>query len=283
MNVRGWIGRVAIALFTVGALLWVARLNRQAPPVATIVVAVANRAVAPYTLLTMDMLAAGQPMREVEARNQGAYPLEGATGLMTTAPLAPGDVITTDRALPATDVRFIRDLRLEIVSFAAGVDRLVGGRVRPGHRINIYGTGRDRQNRRFTELIERAALVVQVSAAGQAVMESAAVPDLTTGEVRRPAGAREPGVTMVTVALLPTRVLHLVDALSSRRLDPWVTLAAIGQADIAPVATEGLPTPPVFQVPVDPGFAATVTTTPVAIGSLGAGGTSRTPSAPDVR
>lgn len=280
MNVRVWAGRLAVAVLAAGAIFYAASLNRPPAPAPTIVVAVANQAIRPYTLITTDMLAAGQPMREVDARNLGAYPIEGTVGLMATAPLAPGDVVTTQRALPATDVRFIRDLRLEIVSFAAGVDRLVGGRVRPGHRINIYGTGRDSRNRTFTELIERAALVVQVSASGQAVTDAAAVPDLETGEIHRAPGGRERSVTMVTVALLPTRVLHLVDALSSRKLEPWVTLAAIGQAAAPPMPTDALPTEPLLGGPAERSFAATVEHTPVAVPSLGGGGAWHTPSAP---
>lgn len=275
MHARTWMFRLAIAIFAVGAVWTVLRFGGAPPPVRTMTVAVAQRAVEPYTVLTSDMIAAGPSLTEVEARSRGAFPLDAASGLMSTERLAPGDLITTARALPPADVRFIQDLRLEVVSFAAGLDRLVGGRVRPGHRINIYGTGRDRESRTVTELIERAALVVQVSAAGQAVADVFVAPDPDSGHTQRAPGVRERGVTMVTVALAPPRVLHLIDALSARKLEPWVTLAAAGVP--APTAAAGLPTPqPVLEG--SPEFRATVVTTPVAMPSLGGGG--GTPDAP---
>ncbi|MEO8082942.1 MAG: hypothetical protein ABI780_03910 [Ardenticatenales bacterium] len=244
MNIRTLVFRGAIGLLVIGALLSLASLRRAAPPPPTVTVAVAERSIEPYTILTSAMIGAGATMPQTEAMARGAFPITAVDGLMTTSRLAPGDLITTGRALPAGDVRFIQDLRLEIVSFAAGLDRLVGGRVRPGHRINIYGTGRDARNRTFTELVERAALVVQVSAGGQAVAEAMAVPDLVTGEIHRATEDRGRAVTMITVALAPTRVLHLIDALSARQLEPWVTLAAVGQANIVPLPTDALPTPP---------------------------------------
>lgn len=246
MNVRQWVVRVAVGVFCVGALLSALNLRRapSAPP--TIAVAVAGRAIEPYTIITTEMIAAGAPMLESEARARGAFPLGAVDGLMTTARLAPGDLITTARALPAGDVRFIEDFRLEVVSFAASLDRLVGGRVRPGHRINIYGTGRDAHNRTFTELVERAALVVHVSAGGQVVAEAAAVPDLVTGEVHRGGDDRARNATLITVALAPARALHLIDAFAARHLEPWVTLAAIGQASIVPLPTDVPATPPTW-------------------------------------
>lgn len=276
MNARTGFVRLAIAILAVGAVLTVARIGSAPPPVRTVTVAVAQRAIEPYTILTSEMIAAGPSLTEAEARARGAFPLDAASGLMATDRLAPGDLLTTARALPPAEVRFIVDLRLEVVSFAAGLDRLVGGRVRPGHRINIYGTGRDDQSRTVTELIERAALVVQVSAAGQAVADAFVAPDPVTGHTQRAPGVRERGATMVTVALAPTRVLHLIDALSARKLEPWVTLAAAGVP--APTAATGLPSP----VPVRDGrpeFAATVVTTPFTVPQLGGGGAA-TPDAP---
>lgn len=276
MSARTGFVRLAIALLAVGAVSTVMRLRGAPPPARTVTVAVAQRAVEPYTILTSDMIAAGPLLTVDEARARGAFPLDAASGLMATDRLAPGDLLTTARALPPAEVRFIVDLRLEVVSFAAGLDRLVGGRVRPGHRINIYGTGRDDHSRTVTELIERAALVVGVSAAGQAVADAFLAPDPATGDTRRAPGVRERGATMVTVALAPPRVLHLIDALSARKLEPWVTLAAAGVP--APTAASGLPTP-LPMLDGRPEFWATVVTTPVALPSLGGGGAG-TPDAP---
>ena len=271
MNAPRWILRTGIVAVAVGLALTAAQLRRPSNPPRVVTVAVAQRAIAPYTIVTSDMLAAGPTLAEAEARARGAFPLEAAGGLMTTERLAPGDLITTARALPAADVRFIEDLRLEVVSFAAGVDRLVGGRVRAGHRIHIYGTGRDDRNRTVTELVERAALVVQVNAAGQAVSDAFEAPDPRTGEVRRASGVRERSVTMVTVALAPPRVLHLIDALSARKLEPWVTLAAAGAFASPP--PEAATPEPVRLPPEGVEFAPTVVTTPFAtLSTLGGGG-----------
>lgn len=247
MNVRSIALIAGVGILGIGLLMTLSSMFNKPQVAAPVNVAVAAAAIEPYTIVTQDMLKS-TTLSPTQARDRGAYPVDFVPGKMSTARIAPGDVITTKNALPPEEVRYVKDLNLEIVSFSAGPDKLVGGKLRPGHIVNIYGAGRDDKNRQFTVLIEPRVWVVGVSAGGGPVSQATLQPDPTTGEIKKSGPDRERTATLVTVAVPPDKAFHIIDALGAQKLDPWLTLAANqtpGQLYATPVAanspTAGLP------------------------------------------
>lgn len=247
MNVRSIALIAGVGILGIGLLMTLSSMFNKPQVAAPVNVAVAAAAIEPYTIVTQDMLKS-TTLSPTQARDRGAYPVDFVPGKMSTARIAPGDVITTKNALPPEEVRYVKDLNLEIVSFSAGPDKLVGGKLRPGHIVNIYGAGRDDKNRQFTVLIEPRVWVVGVSAGGGPVSQATLQPDPTTGEIKKSGPDRERTATLVTVAVPPDKAFHIIDALGAQKLDPWLTLAANqtpGQLYATPVAaataTNGLP------------------------------------------
>lgn len=247
MNTRSIALIAGVAILGIGLIMTLSSMFNKPQTAVPVNVAVAASAIEPYTIVTQDMLKS-TTLSPTQARDRGAYPVDAVPGKMTTARIAPGDVMTTRNALPPEEVRYVKDLNLEIVSFSASPEKLVGGKLRPGHIVNVYGSGRDEQNRQFTVLVEPRVWVVGVSAAGGVPSQATLQPDATTGEIKRTGDARERMVTLVTVAVPPDKAFHLIDALGAQKLDPWVTLAANqtpGQLYATPVvaasATAGLP------------------------------------------
>ncbi|MEO8082712.1 MAG: SAF domain-containing protein [Ardenticatenales bacterium] len=247
MNVRSIALIAGVGILGIGLLMTISSMFNKPQVAAPVNVAVAAASIEPYTIVTQDMLKS-TTLTPTQARDRGAYPVDFVPGKMSTARIAPGDVITTKNALPPEEVRYVKDLNLEIVSFSAGPDKLVGGKLRPGHIVNIYGAGRDDKNRQFTVLIEPRVWVVGVSAGGGPVSQATLQPDPITGEIKKSGPDRERTATLVTVAVPPDKAFHIIDALGAQKLDPWLTLAANqtpGQLYATPVAaataTNGLP------------------------------------------
>jgi len=246
MNTRTVVLIGAVALLGVGLLLTIADVLRPKPSEPRVTVALAAQQIEPYTVITQDMVKVGDPMRAREAHSRGAWEWEHVVGKMSTALIAPGTLLTAVEVKPIEDVRFVEDLGLEIVSFQAGTDRVVGGKLRPGHIINLYGFSSGSVEDPSTVLIEPRLWVVGVSSAGQSVTNATPRPDLETGELEIIGGERDRPGTMITVAVLPETAFHIIEALGSQRLSPWVSLAAnqtVSAALATPVvaATPGLP------------------------------------------
>jgi len=243
----------AVALMGVGLLMVLADFLQPPPVVARVPVAVAAMRIEPYSIITQDMIKAGDAMVTTDAFERGAYPLGAVVGLMSTNLIAPGTLLTGVNAKPVEEVRYVQDLGLEVVTFAAGVDRTVGGKLRPGHLINLYGFGRDDQTREnFTALIEPRLWVVGVSANGQPVSLATPQPDIEDGSYREVGRERESPSTLITVAVTPAQAYHIIDMLGAEGLNAWATLAASSLPDIralataVPPAVAAAPTPDVF-------------------------------------
>ncbi|MFN2251399.1 MAG: SAF domain-containing protein [Anaerolineae bacterium] len=256
MNARTIALIAAVAIMGIGAIMIVGDLFSPAESPALTQVAHASQQIEPYTMITQDMIEIGEPIRQRDAAEVAAYPFDAAIGLMTTDQVKPGDTISAANAKPIEEVRYVRDLGLEIVSFTAGVDRTVGGKLRPGHIINLYGYGRDEEGNNFTKLIEPQLWVVAVSAAGQSVSDATPEVNPETG-VYDPGTGRERTASMITVAVEPERAFNLINALGAESLSAWVTLSADQQALGAlatPVPVEPTPT---YGLPVDLSLTAT--------------------------
>jgi hypothetical protein len=252
MNSRTLVLVLAVALLGVGLVMTISEFFKAPPATPTMVPAVAAELIAPYTVITQDMLKVGDEVRASEAFDKGYYPFDQVVGLMSTEQISPGTVIGGVQAKPIDKVRFVDDLGLEIVSFSSGIDRMVGGQLRPGHIINLYGYGRDEEtNTDFTTLIEPRLWVVNVTASGRSVAIETPRPDLQTGEYKAEVGGNTTAGTLITVAVEPERAFHIINALGAEGLQAWATLAANQTVDFSrpatpvasamPPATAGLP------------------------------------------
>ncbi|MCB9176144.1 MAG: hypothetical protein H6648_03220 [Caldilineae bacterium] len=239
MSMRTTMLVAAALLLSTGLLLTLKDLFRPAPDLPRQSVALAAAVIEPYTILSLEMVRAGEPLPAAEARARGAWPVDAVLGKMSTQRITPGSLLTGVNLKPIEAVRFVDEMGLEVVSFAAGVDRLVGGQLRPGHLINLYGYGRDGQSgEAYTRLIEPRLWVVDVSTAGgQAVDLATPRPGLQgEGYAELREGRDRPG-TMVTIAVEPERAYRVIDALGAQGLSAWVTLAASELAQVPPRAT----------------------------------------------
>jgi hypothetical protein len=256
MNARTIALIAAVAIMGIGAIMILGDMfSSDAPPSRT-QVAFAAQQIDPYTVITQDMIRISEPIRQRDAAEVAAYPFDAVVGKMSTDQVKPGDMITAGNAKPIEDVRYVQDLGLEIVTFTAGVDRTVGGKLRPGHIVNLYGFGRDEDSTPFTKLIEPQLWVVAVSSAGEAVSEATPEVNPETGEYE-PGTGRERTASMITVAVEPERAYNLIDALGAQKLSAWVTLSANQQALGAlatPVPAEPTPT---YGLPEDLSLTAT--------------------------
>jgi hypothetical protein len=257
----------ALALTGLGLLMTLADVLRPSPARPMAVLAVAQKQILPYTFIGQDMVAAGDSVPVTTASQQGAWTVTSAVGKMSTALIAPGDVLTSGNVLPAETVRYVIDMGLEIVSFQAAVDKLVGGRIRPGSLVNLYGYGRDAENRPFTTLVQGRMWVVAVTAGGQGINDAARSPDPATGRLTGE-DARRPATTL-TVAVKPDVAYKVVNALGAQSLGPWVTLAANELVSLpGPLAT-AVVTPTPLTMPMPPPLEAT--TGPLGIEPIGWG------------
>lgn len=250
MNTRhvGIVG--AAVLLGLGLVLTVMELGAEPAHEPVMSVAVAAKTISPYTVITQDMIQWGRDLPVREARGEGAYPMHAVIGLMSVDVIAPGTMITGVNAKPVEDVRFAQDMGLEIVSFQVTVDRVVGGEVRPGHLINLYGTGREDKDP-FTILVEPRLWVVQVSSGGRPVTQATPQPDAITGELEYVGAERDIPSTLITVAVPPKKAVHIIHDIGSRHLNPYVTLAANSTWEMPATPEPGLQAAePIGTVPI---------------------------------
>jgi hypothetical protein len=245
MNGRTMVLVGAVALLGIGLVMVVAEVLGAPPAEPRTVTAVSAQQIEPYTVITQDMVATGDALPAREASLRAAWQLDDVVGKMATDLVAPGELLTASNVRPIEDVRFVEDFSLEVVSFQASVDRLVGGHLRPGHVVNVYGFGQDPEsNTPFTTLIEAKVWVVGVSSGGRPVSEATPQVDMASGELIATGAADDRPTTMLTVAVPPENAFHLIDALGAQGLSAWVTLAAnqIAAPTATPLPVAELPT-----------------------------------------
>ena len=246
MNSRTIVLILAVALLGVGLLFTILDLLQPPASEPMVTPAVAAQQIEPYTVITEDMIATGEEIRQREALARGAWKAEDVVGKMSTDLIAPGDQLTAVNAQPIDKVRFVEDLGLEVVSFQASVDRMVGGSLRPGHIINLYGFSTGSKEDTFTTLIEPRLWVVGVSAGGSEVSNATPQPDFETGGLKYSGDVRTRPSTLITVAVPPEKAFHIIDALGANGLEAWVSLAAnqtVAASLATPVPVVATPTP----------------------------------------
>lgn len=278
MNARSLVLIGAVAILGIGAIMMLSTMFSQQAPPSTTQVAIAQQVIEPYTIITQDMIGASGEVYEREAKLKGGWPVVFAVGKMSTDRIVPNEWITAQNARDVEDVRFTDDLGLEVMSFQAGIDRTVGGELRAGHLINLYGNGRTREGEPFTRLIESQIWVVRVSAAGQAVTNETPVPDIDTGELVVSGGDRNRAASVITVAVRPEQAHNIVNSLGAENLSPWITLAASQtaaslRATPVPAATATFGLPPDIAATATALARAILATPQGRLGDTGGGGT----------
>ena len=279
MNVRPLLIVLALLLGVIGII---ASWPRPVPPKEPKQVAFATRSIPTYTQITQDMIEPRWLYEWTDARGRTRYFLrkslnevkvekdltdEVARGdaqevskdqadnsilysdvidRMTTRDVSRGAVVTDLSALDVEQVRYVADLNKEIISFPARFDEIVGGQIKPGHRVNVYayrgelGTG-DTRRQPEVKLIATSVPVVDVRT--RSGDESARLLPTPTGSAVRSGGLfgsagsesdrRDPG-SVVTVAVEPELAALIVDMLGAQGYEAWVSLAGNRAIQVTP-------------------------------------------------
>jgi len=212
--------------------------------------------VAPYTLVTEDLV----EMREVP-RGVLAEPIyrtqSEVVGKIAVMPLVPGQLIYQHQMASPTQFRYTNDLGLEIVSFPVDPERAVGGQLRIGHRINIYrvrelntlgpwaqGPGAANMGLPTLEAGQAVPIMAIKGAEAEVLAEAVPVVDLRSGRGepsmdyylqgipgRDDIGesARRQPLQVITVAVPPDTAKKIIELAVEERGDYalWVTLAPL--------------------------------------------------------
>jgi hypothetical protein len=251
MNARSLVLILAVGLIGIGLVMTILDFLKGPPAVPQVIVARAAQQIEPGTVIGMEMLASEQ-MRARDAEGQNAWKLEQVAGMMSTRLISPGTLLSAANVQPVEQARGDADLNNELVSFAASLDRMVAGRLKPGQYINIYGTSTGKPEDTYTVLIEPNVRVVSAVQSSGGDVGATPVADWETGLVRNEGDQRT--ATLLTVSLPPDKAYNLINALGARGLSPWVTIAA--NTSVQPMAT---PVVDVGQLPDFPDIAATMT------------------------
>jgi len=224
--VLGLVG-VAISLYSPPAL----------PPTRANVV-VAEQDIETYTIIS-DRTRLSLKERPVEEAASAYRLVEEAIGKIATRHIGKGEVISRDAAVPIEEFRYVKDMGLEIISFPADFNKMIGGQLKSGHRINIYGYQGERGDKPpETTLIADHIWVVDVRAVSG---EEAGVPTPEAEEgplgLRGLAEERAMPASIVTVAVEPEVALAIIQALGAEGFRAWVTLSASETVALKPTPT----------------------------------------------
>lgn len=238
---------VVIGLLLIGVVLMFVQRPKE-EPVEVCMAAVALRDLDTYTVLRREDLDEQEVVAEEAKGACGGR--DAAVGKMTIRPIRVGDIINDDVAVACEDFRFVCDMSLEITSFPADFDQMVGGQIRRGHRVNIYGYrgGQGQNVKPEVRLVATNVWVVDVRTSGGGEAGN----PTPEAEGRSPAGGlfggpgtvagRAAPASIVTVAAKPGVVLDIIRSLGAEGFRAWVTLA--GRESLLPTSTPTVvPTP----------------------------------------
>ena len=237
---------LAVVLGLVGVVI--SLYSPPAPPPTKASVVVAAQDIDTYTIISEStrLILKERPIEEAA----NAYRLvEEVIGKITTRHIGKGEVISRDAAVPIEEFRYVKDMGLEIISFPADFNKMIGGQLKAGHRINIYGYQGERgDSPPETTLIADHVWVVDVRAASG---EEAGMPTPEAEEkgplgLRGLAEERAVPASIVTVAVEPEVALAIIQALGAEGFRAWVTLSASETVALRPTPT---PTPEVVPEP----------------------------------
>jgi len=235
---------LALALGLVGLFISLQPLIFKAPPPPQVPVLAAAQDIDTYQIVTLDMVT-----EVTRTQVTGVYTLTqvwntaeiAATEemtkivLFTTRPVQQGELLRRgSNVLPIEEARYA-PLVLEVASFPVDINETVGGQVKPGHRINIYGYMEEQPGRQTTppvQLIAERVWVVDVRTAQADVVAPTPAP-AATPQAPGIFGVSVPGITvttrapeaMITVAADPETIWRILEALGAQGFRAWVTLS----------------------------------------------------------
>jgi hypothetical protein len=148
-------------------------------------------------------------MLRLEAEWRQVWTVDAAIGKVTTQMVAQGTVLSSANSLEGESTGGGRQHdALEVVSFEAIVDERLGGPLRPGAFVALYGFGAGEGRRPIMQLIQDRLWVV---------------------DVQPVAGAPPQPTITVTVAAAPDDAPRIIETLGTGGLHAWLTVAtAIG-------------------------------------------------------
>ena len=230
--------RTRFLLILAGVLavaVWITRTRPDVKPLDEefVRVVVAGADMEPYTSIEPSEVKLG-PAPGLPAAQAAGYhtQLTQVIDLMTTRFIKAGQEISRVDARPVEEVRYVRDMELEIVSFPAVFSEMVAGQVAPGHKVNIYGYRKEGGRSALAETILVAGNVwvvdVRTSGGAETTVATPVAPIEGTGGFLTSPSARiydtEPG-SVLTVAAPPDVVIRIIDALGAQEYQAWVTLS----------------------------------------------------------
>ena len=243
MSRRVFLLLLALALGLVGLFISLQPLIFKPPPPPQVQVLAAAQDIDTYRVVTLDMVNV-----VTATQSSGIYALDEvwnvaeitATGditrvvLFTTRPVRQGEILSRQtNVLPIEEARYA-PLRFEVASFPIDINETVGGQIKPGHRINIYGYVEERPGHTAppVQLIAEKIWVVDVRTAQADVVAPTPAP-ATTPQAPGIFGVSVPGLTvttrapeaMITVAADPETILRILEALGAQGFRAWVTLS----------------------------------------------------------
>jgi hypothetical protein len=196
---------------------------------------VARIAIAPYTLVTAEMLTT-LDLPAVLAQEQPVYvrPAE-VVGLLSTTAIPTGTLIYRHQAVAAASFRYSDDPQAEIIALAVPPEQAVAGQIQPGQRVNVY-----RLSGGVVVTSQPSARpLATVLPSPPAVVELVVAQALVRGVTAAAAAAGYP-VTILVLEVTPADARRLVQLLAEGRgaVDLWVSLAPL-----TPAPVPGSPSP----------------------------------------
>lgn len=216
---------LAVVLVLAGAvsLLWPKAPSPQSPTFLR-----ATQDVDTYTILTSDMIKECQVSAEGIEECKPAE-LGGSRVFITRQAIVQGEKLDSNAYTAVGDSWRPGRMDLEVISFQAEIDRNLGGTLRPGHKINIYGfrTDSEEDSPAPVTLIADHVWVVdaRTSAGGEVETQPAEGGDGGPLGLSSLAQARPGPASIVTVAVEPAIARQIIEALGAQQYQAWVTLA----------------------------------------------------------
>jgi hypothetical protein len=257
MNLRDYLPILAVVLVLVGAFFLVDPLGIWAVETTPRTFLRATQDVDTYTILTSDMIKECQESAEEFECNP--VKLDEHRAFITRRAIIQGEELNRDAytIVGGDDGWRPGRMDLEVISFQAEIDKILGTTLRPGHKINIYGfhTDSEEDSPAPVTLIADHVWVVdaRTSAGGEVETRPAEEGDGAGGGAFGLGGlaeARSGPASIVTVAAEPEIALQIIRALGAQQYQAWVTLSGPASTGVTP--TPPTPTPTPTPIPMEP-------------------------------
>ncbi len=190
---------IATFALLVGAMSACGLYRHAAPYTESTNLVVPVREIAPYTIITPDMVQERAFPRAM-SQAQVYRSVDEVIGNLTTTTLVPEQLIYVHELISPQEFRFTRDEQLEVVSFPIKPEQAVGAQLRIGQRVNVYQPAAQ-PNAIGSELIISD---VRAASDGSLTLTVAAPPDVVRGIIQSGANARDS--LWVTLAPMQARV-----------------------------------------------------------------------------